>query len=132
MRLTGAILLLGGIGHTGGVARLYLTQGVPDANRVLLDLWIAEAQILGGLLYLAAWRARQKGAAWQTPAVFGALTIIGFAAPMLPVLVVRAPAIFSVPAILYLTASLIILGGSSRRPLARADRPTAPTSGANR
>lgn len=119
MRLTGTILVLGGVGHTVGVIQLYLTQGVPDTNRVLLDLWIAEAQILGGLLYLAAWRARRAGAAWQTPASFGALTVIGLAAPMLPVLVVRAPAIFSVPAIVYLLASLVILRGSTRQLLER-------------
>lgn len=80
-----------------------------------LDVWIAEAQILGGLLDLAAWRARQTGRAWQTPATFGALMVVGFAAPMRPVPVVRAPAIFGVPAVVYLIGSLVILTASVYR-----------------
>ena len=39
----------------------------------------------------------------------GALTMIGFAAPVLPLLISRAPFIFWVPAIVYLGLSLIIL-----------------------
>ena len=37
MSTLGVVLVLGGVAHTAGVTRLYVTQGVPDANRVLLD-----------------------------------------------------------------------------------------------
>jgi hypothetical protein len=30
----GIILLLGGVAHSAGVAHFYVTNGVPDANRV--------------------------------------------------------------------------------------------------
>ena len=57
----GVVLLLGGFGHAAGVTRLYMTTGVPDANRIMLDLWVAEAQLLGGGLFLAAFEARGEG-----------------------------------------------------------------------
>ena len=108
------ILVLGGLAHSAGVLHLYVTQGVPDANRVLLDVWIAEAQILGGGLYLAAWRGRLGSSTWRALASFGALVIVGFAAPILPVVLSRAPIIFSVPAIVYLALSLVILAGGAK------------------
>jgi hypothetical protein len=54
LQVFGVLLLLGGSGHAVGIVHLYTTQGVPDANRVLLDVWVAEAQLLGGGLYVAA------------------------------------------------------------------------------
>lgn len=107
------MLVLGGLAHSAGVIHLYVTQGVPDPNRIMLDLWIAEAQLLGGALYLAAWRGRRAGSPWRTLAAIGALTMIGFAAPMLPVLVARAPILFWIPAIVYLALSLVILAAAS-------------------
>ena len=105
----GSILVLGGLGHFIGISRLYMTQGVPDANRVLLDIWIGEAQIIGGGLYLAASRAIRSGARWQSMGTAGAVTIIGYTAPILPVLFVRAPVLSRVPAAVYLAFSLWIL-----------------------
>ena len=107
--------MLGGLAHSAGVIQLYLTKGVPDANRIMLDLWIAEAQLLSGGLYLAAWRARRAAAPWRALAAFGALTLIGFAVPILPVLIARAPVIFRVPAIVYLVLSLVILTATRYR-----------------
>ena len=49
--LLGVTLMLGGVGHSVGVAHLYITQGMPDVNRVLLDAWVAEAQIIGDGMY---------------------------------------------------------------------------------
>ena len=109
------MLVLGGLAHSAGVTRLYIVHGVPDANRVMLDVWIAEAQILAGGLCLAAWRGRQTGSTWRALASFGALTIIGFAVPILPVLFSRAPLIFRVPAIVYLVSSLVILADAALR-----------------
>ena len=43
----------------------------------LLDVWIAEAQLLGGGLYVSAFRQARKGDSWQALAIFGALIIIG-------------------------------------------------------
>jgi VIT1/CCC1 family predicted Fe2+/Mn2+ transporter len=109
LRILGVTLVLGGLGHTAGVLQLYATQGIPDGNRIMLDLWIAEAQILGGALYLAAWRGRRAQTTWRALAAFGAVTMIGFAVPALPLLVARAPLILAVPAMAYLAASLVIL-----------------------
>jgi hypothetical protein len=112
LQILGITLVLGGLAHSAGVIHLYLTQGVPDANRIMLDLWIAEAQLVSGGLDLAAWRARRAQTAWRALAAFGALTMIGFAAPILPVLISRAPFIFWVPAIVYLALSLVILAAA--------------------
>jgi hypothetical protein len=114
LSVSGVVLVAGGLGHSAGVIQLYATAGFPDANRVLLDLWIAEAQLLSGALYIAASRAKRARLEWRALAVFGALSIIGFAVPMLPVLVARAPLIFRVPAIIYLVVSLFILVRAAR------------------
>ena len=72
LQVFGVLLLLGGFGHVVGIVHLYITQGVPDANRVLLDVWVAEAQLLGGGLYVAASMALKAGAKWRALASFGA------------------------------------------------------------
>jgi hypothetical protein len=108
LKIFGIVLVLGGLGHTVGVLRFYAASGVPDANRVLLDVWIAEAQLLGGGLFWACARARAgKGA--RLLAVFGALTIIAFAAPLIPVLFARAPVVFRIPVVIYFVLSVIVL-----------------------
>jgi len=116
--------MLGGLAHSAGVTRLYLIAGLPDANRVLLDVWIAEAQLLSGALYLAAWRGRRAGGPWRALAALGALTMIGFAAPMLPVLISRAPMLFWIPNILYLAASIVVLAAATASPSVEAEAPT--------
>jgi hypothetical protein len=110
----GAVLIIGGLGHFVGILRFYITQGVPDANRVLLDVWIGEAQLIGGALYVAAFRAVRSHARWQSLGMFGAVTIIGYAVPILPVLIARAPVLFRVPATVYLVLSLWILTRARR------------------
>ena len=110
----GVILMLGGLGHSIGVIHLYITEGLPDANRVLLDVWVAEAQILGGGLYLAAFRAKRAGSAWRALSVFGALTIMLYAVPFVPVLFFRAPVMFRIPPIIYLLFSVFILARTAR------------------
>lgn len=114
LRVFGIVLLLGGLGHTAGVLHFYLTAGVPEANRVLLDVWIAEAQLLGGGLYLSASHASRAGKPSRTLAVFGSLIVIGFALPMLPVLFSRAPIVFRIPAVIYLLLSILILAHPAR------------------
>ncbi len=91
LRALGLILVLGGLGHSIGVIHFYLTRGVPDANRVLLDTWVAEAQIIGGGLYLAAFRALRAGSVWKGLTITGALTVLAYAVPFIPILFVRAP-----------------------------------------
>lgn len=115
LRGLGIVLLLGGLGHSAGVLHLYLTAGFPEANRILLDVWVAEAQLLGGGLYLAASRASRAGKPSRTLAVFGALVIMGFAVPMLPVLFSRAPLVFRIPVVTYLLLSIWILAHTARR-----------------
>ena len=89
----GVVLLLGGAAHTVGVTRLYVKSGVPDANRVLLDVWIAEAQIAAGALFIKAARSAEP-----RPWMIGAAIMLwSYAIPFLPVLVRRAPSIFWVP-----------------------------------
>jgi len=114
MSTLGVVLVLGGVAHSAGVTRLYVTQGVPDANRVLLDIWIAQAQLLAGGLYIAAARNARAGRAWRSLATFGALTVIGFSVAVVPVLIERAPMIFRIPPIVYSGVSAIILIGAVR------------------
>jgi hypothetical protein len=84
-------------------------HGVPDANRVLLDLWIAEAQMFGGGFYCASSRAMRAGSSWRHLSVAGSLTVLGYAVPFIPVLLVRAPVVFAVPPIVYAVLSVLIL-----------------------
>jgi hypothetical protein len=63
---------------------------------MLLDLWVAEAQLLGGWLYLEAFRAFRAGAGWQALAPFGALTVVGYAGLFIPVLFAGAPWMFRI------------------------------------
>ena len=108
LAVTGFVLVLGGVGHSAGVTRFYVTGGLPDANRIALDIWIAEAQLLSGGMYIAASRALRAESSWRVAGVFGALTVIGYAVPMLPVLIARAPFIFRVPPMIYLVVSVFI------------------------
>jgi hypothetical protein len=104
----GVVLVLGGLAHSIGVIHLYVTSGVPEVNRVLLDTWVAEAQIIGGSLYLAAVRAMRAGSAWRGLAVAGALTVLAYAVPFIPVLFVRVPLAFRIPATVYACVSVFI------------------------
>lgn len=114
----GVVLLLGGAAHTFGVARLYARMGVPDANRVLLDAWVAEAQLVAGALFLRAGRSAEPRP-WTIGA---ALAVWSYAVPFLPVLLRRAPPIFWVPPILYSLASAALVRGTAPR----RSRPAAP------
>jgi hypothetical protein len=114
LKIFGIVLVLGGLAHSVGVTHLYVTAGVPEANRVLLDVWIAEAHLLGGGLYLAACGRWHAGNPSRALAVFGALTIIGFTVPMIPVLFSRAPIQFRIPAVIYLFLSILILTNAAR------------------
>jgi hypothetical protein len=91
-----------------------MTAGVPGANRVLLDMWIAEGLLLGGSLYLAACSASHAGQSPRVLTVFGSLTIIGFTAPMAPVLIARAPIHFVTLTVIYLLLSTFILAHAAR------------------
>jgi len=109
LKVLGITLLVGGLGHTVGVARLYLTSGVPEANRVMVDLWVAESQLLAGGLYFSASRSAYAIAAWRPLAGFAALAAIGFALPSVAVLYSRAPAFFIAAPAVYLIASVVVL-----------------------
>ena len=108
--------MLGGLAHSTGVIQLYLMHGVPDANRIMLDVWIAEAQLLSGVLYVTASRRHRAGSPWRSPAAFGAVTMIGFAVPILPVLMARSPLYLAIPAMIYLALSVGILAAVSKHP----------------
>lgn len=105
----GMILILGGVGHFAGVAHLYVTQGIPEINRVLLHAWVGEAQILAGALYVASFRAFRAGSAWRGLSVGGALMLLAYAVPFIPVLIMRAPMVFRIPPIAYAALSVLIL-----------------------
>jgi hypothetical protein len=109
LKVLGITLLVGGLGHTAGVARLYLTSGVPEANRVMVDLWVAESQLLAGGLYFSASRSANAIAAWRPLAGFAALAAIGFALPSFAVLYSRAPAFFIMAPAAYLVASVVVV-----------------------
>jgi peptidoglycan/LPS O-acetylase OafA/YrhL len=114
LKIFGIALLLSGLAHSAGVAHFYTTTGVPDANRVLLDIWIAEGLLLGGSLYLAAWNASRAGQSPRVLTIFGSLMIIGFTAPMTPVLLSRAPIHFVMLTVIYLLLSVFILARAAR------------------
>jgi hypothetical protein len=122
----GVVLLLGGAAHTVGVTRLYVKSGVPDANRALLDVWIAEAQLAAGALFIKAARSAEP-----RPWVIGAALILwSYAIPFLPVLVRRAPPIFWVLPTLYTLASIALMKSAaprSRLVPERAPPPFRPT-----
>jgi hypothetical protein len=99
------VLLLGGAAHTAGVLHLYVKAGVPDANRVLLDVWIAEAQLAAGALFVKAARSAEP----RPWALGAALLVWSYAVPFLPVLVRRAPPIFWVMPSLYTLASAALV-----------------------
>jgi hypothetical protein len=109
LQVLGGVMMLGAMAHSIGVLRLYLAEGMPEANRIIIDVWVAEAQALTGALYLAAARAARNREHWRAPAAFGAINWIGFAAVMLPVLIARAPLLFRIPVTVYLAASAYIL-----------------------
>lgn len=54
-------------------------------NRVLLDTWVAEAQVVAGAFYVAAWRAMRAGPGWRNLSVAGALTVLAYAVPFIRV-----------------------------------------------
>jgi hypothetical protein len=115
LRIFGIVLALSGLAHSAGVVHFYMTAGVPGANRILLDIWIAEGLLLGGSVYLAAYRASRAGQSPRVLTIFGSLTIIGFTAPMTPVLLSRAPIHFVLLTVIYLLLSSLILAHAIRR-----------------
>jgi hypothetical protein len=112
----GIILILGGVGHTAGVIRLHVADGLPEFNRVLLDAWVAEAQILAGAFYVASYRARRAGSPWRSSSIAGALMLLAYAVPYIPVLFMRAPLMFLLPPIAYAALSVMILARALHRP----------------
>ena len=120
LKIFGIVLLLSGFAHSAGVVHFYMTAGVPGANRILLDIWIAEGLLLGGSLYLAACNAARAGQSPRVLTIFGSLTIIGFTAPMTPVLLSRAPIHFVMLTVIYLLFSLFILAHAARRERTRS------------
>ena len=68
LRALAIVLLVGGIGHSGSIVVLLRNDRHAQANRVLLDLWVAEVRLLAGGRYLAAssprWTALRR-ACWQ-------------------------------------------------------------------
>src|SRR5262245_46753342 len=127
----GAVLVLGGLGHSAGVLRFYATAGLPDANRILLDIWIAEAQLIGGALYLTAFLTSRRRGAWRALSIFGALTIIGFGAAMLPALFARSPVRFRIPTLVYVACSVLVVAHATWAPRPQeepAHKPLQPTS----
>jgi hypothetical protein len=59
-RALAIVLLLGGIGHSGGIAYFYATTGVPEANRVLLDFRIPPLVYLAASLLVLVWLVRGR------------------------------------------------------------------------
>jgi hypothetical protein len=114
IKIFGVVLVLSGLGHSAGVLHFYMTEGVPNTNRILLDIWIAEALWLGGGLYLAASCGSHAGKSSRTLTIFGSLTIIGCILPMIPVLFMRAPVVFRIPTVLYCVLSIFVLLKANR------------------
>jgi hypothetical protein len=62
----------------------------------------------------------RAGAAWRAWAVAGALTILAYAVPFMPVLFVRAPLVFQIPPTVYALLSFFIALRAARA--MKADR----------
>lgn len=107
----GIVLVLGGVAHSIGVSHLYFTKGLPDLDRVLLDVWIAEAQLVGGVLFLIG-RTKPDPRPWLIGA---ALMVWTYAIPFLPVLIHRAKPIFWVMPTLYSVASAVAVRWARRQ-----------------
>lgn len=105
-RVLGVVLVLGGLAHTAGVAHHYVTHGLPDANRMLLDAWIAEAQLAGGVLFLLG----------RELVLAGAFVVWTWALPFLPVLIHRAKPHFIVMPIVYSLASVFVVSFRRKMP----------------
>lgn len=105
-----------------GVTHFYVTEGVPDASRILIDLWVAVAQVLGGALYLAAFQSARSHRHWRNLAALGAFTVVLFAASILPVLFARAPVFLRIPPAAYLAGSTHVLAGVFRASGSRSDQ----------
>lgn len=105
----GATLIAGGTGHLFGVARLYASNGLPDMDRMLIDLWVGQVQIVAGAFYLVAFRASRRGRPWQSWALAAAVTVIGWTGLVIPVLFARAPITFRLPALAYLILSIWVV-----------------------
>lgn len=122
----GTVLILGGVGHSAGVIHLYVTEGIPEINRVLLDAWVAEAHILASAFYVASFRALRAGSTWSCLSLAGALMLLAYAVPFIPVLFMRAPMSSVIPPILYTALSVLILFRVARSakadPQPRGDR----------
>lgn len=122
--LLGLTLIAGGLGHLFGVTRLYLDKGLPDMSRILIDLWVGHAQLAGGAFYVAAARAAGRGREWRTLAIGGAVVVLGWTMLAVPILFMRAPLTFRIPASIYLALSAWILIAivRSRRESTATDR----------
>lgn len=105
-RILGVVLVLGGVAHTAGVAHHYVAHGLPDANRLLLDAWIAEAQLAGGILFLLG----------RDFVLAGACVVWSWALPFLPVLIHRAKPHFIVMPIVYSLASVLVVSFRRKMP----------------
>jgi uncharacterized membrane protein HdeD (DUF308 family) len=113
----GSVLVLGGLAHFYGVTRLYLSEGLPDANRILLDVWIGETQVVAGAFYITAYRALRRDVSWRPWAIAGAVTVLACTVPFLPVLFSRAPIAFRVAPAAYAVVSAVILWKATTRQL---------------
>jgi hypothetical protein len=109
-RALGLVLILGGLAHSGGVVHLYATKGFPDLNRVLLDVWIAEAHLVAGILFVLA-GGREAPRAFI---VGGSAVLLTWAIPFLPVVVHRDPLVFRIPHLLYSASAVALLLASGR------------------
>ena len=120
----GVTLIAGGIGHLFGVARLYLASGWPDMTRLLVDLWVGQAQLAGGAFYVAAAMASARGREWKTLALAGAVIVLGWTMLAVPILFVRASLAFRIPALTYmvLTGWILFEIVRSRRESTATDR----------
>lgn len=109
LRFFGYILCLGGVAHCVGVLQYYHAEGMPEANRVLLDIWIGAAHIVGGILFIAAAILRPSSGSWRTAAYAGAATVLTYTVPFIPVLVARDPRYFLIPPTVYTATSIFIV-----------------------
>ena len=100
----GAILVVGGVAHLGGVLFMVSLRGLPSRDRIAFLMFISVAHWIAGALDLLTAAALRRGESSARPSTAIALALIaGWAAIQLPAFVTRPTLVSSGP-LVYLVA----------------------------
>lgn len=110
LRILGATLLLGGLGHFAGVARAYAAHGFPERHRAGYVGMIGLCHLTSGALDMLAGRGLRRGEGGAARvAVISALLTVGWTGIDMPV-VAEASALLRLMPAVYFATHLAVLG----------------------